>query len=258
MCFPDLPLLIARCASLARLRPLPRNLSSLPLWFALVLPALVGACQSPGGPLSEMAGPINATLEPNTVVLAVGDQLEVRFPNLPTWNQEVEIAPDGSASFLSIGRLTVAGMSPGKLNQTLTESYARIFESGSEVNVQVKTLGARNVYVMGEVLKPGEFALDPSRRLTFVEALARAGGPRKESAALASAMLVRWSVGTGKQLAWKLDARPEQWTGPTPLYLQPYDVVYIPNTPVDEVAIWVDNYIRRMIPFPYLIAPPIR
>ena len=94
--------------------------------------------------------------------------------------------------------------------------------------------------------------------MTFPEALARAGGPKKESAALASTMLIRWSAGTGKQLAWKLDARPEQWTGQTPLYLQPYDVIYIPNTPVDEVAIWVDNYIRRMIPFPYLIAPPVR
>jgi hypothetical protein len=39
-----------------------------------------------------------------------------------------------------------------------------------------------------------------------------------------------------------------------PLYLQPYDVVFIPNTPIDEVAIWVDNHIRRMIPVPYVIS----
>ena len=105
---------------------------------------------------------------------------------------------------------------------------------------------------MGEVLRPGEFPLGPDRRLTLVEALARAGGARKESAHLASTMLLRWSASTGKQLAWKIDARPEEWTGSVPLYLQPYDVVFVPNTTVDDVAIWVDNYIRRMIPFPYI------
>ena len=44
------------------------------------------------------------------------------------------------------------------------------------------------------------------------------------------------------------------WTGSVPLYLQPYDVVFIPNTPIDAVAIWVDNHIRRMIPVPYVIS----
>jgi hypothetical protein len=24
---------------------------------------------------------------------------------------------------------------------------------------------------------------------------------------------------------------------------------------IDKVAIWIDNYVRRMIPFPYLVAP---
>ena len=71
-------------------------------------------------------------------------------------------------------------------------------------------------------------------------------------------LLVRWSPSTGKQLHWTIDARPETWSGSTPLLLQPYDVLYVPNTPVDEVAIWVDNYIRRMIPFPYIIPPVAR
>jgi|RhiMethySRZTD1v2_1073278.scaffolds.fasta_scaffold315857_2 protein involved in polysaccharide export with SLBB domain len=225
--------------------------------LALALGCLaLGACQETGGPLSKIAEPINSTLEPDTVALAVGDQIEVRFPYSPSWNQVVDIMEDGSASFLAVGRLVVAGMSPAKLTETLTQAYGRVFEN-SDLDVAVKSLGARNVYVMGEVLKPGELVLGPDRRLTFVEALARAGGAKKETAALDSTMLVRWSATTGKQLAWRIDARPEQWTGSVPLYLQPYDVVYIPNSTVDEVAIWVDNYIRRMIPFPYLwYAPP--
>jgi protein involved in polysaccharide export with SLBB domain len=122
--------------------------------------------------------------------------------------------------------------------------------------VVVKERAARKVYVMGEVDKPGEFELDPDRRLTLLDAVARAGGPLKASAYLAHTLLVRWSASTGKQLTWTIDAREQHWAGKEPVYLQPYDLVWIPNTPVDDVAIWVDNYIRRMIPFPYLIPYP--
>jgi protein involved in polysaccharide export with SLBB domain len=222
---------------------------------AVAIGLVCAACQTSGGPnLRRIATEVNATLEPATVVLGVGDQIEVRFASSPTWNQVVDITSDGGASFLAIGRLIVAGMSPGRLNQTLTDAYSRVL-TNPELDVSVKSLGARTVYVMGEVLNPGEFALGPDRRLTLVEALARAGGPIKASAYLAHTMLVRWSASTGKQLHWTIDARPEYWTGKVPLYLQPYDVIYVPNTPVDVVAIWIDNYIRRMIPLPYLFSP---
>lgn len=212
----------------------------------------LSACQTAGGPpLSTIAPKINATLEPETVVLAVGDTIEVRFPYAPTWNQEVEIITDGSASFMAIGRLIVAGMSIGQLRETLSNAYSPVFED-HELDVVVKTRGARKVYVMGEIREPGELEIDSNHRLTLLDAIARAGGPLKESAYLAHTLLVRWNASTGRQLTWTIDAREEHWTGPEPVYLQPYDLVWIPNTPVDDVAIWIDNYIRRMIPFPYL------
>ncbi|HUR28092.1 MAG TPA: polysaccharide biosynthesis/export family protein [Planctomycetota bacterium] len=233
------------------LPPMPRIVVGISLALALSL----SACQTAGGPnLAEIAPEVNRTLEPNAVVLSTGDELTVTFAYQPTWNQTVTIAPDGSASFLGIGRLIAAGMSPGKLNQTLTDAYSRVFDN-PELVVVLKGLGARNVYVMGEVKEPGEQLLGSDRRLTLLEALARAGGPKKESAYLAHTLLMRWNASTGKQIAWKIDAREEHWDNAQPLYLQAYDVVWIPNTPIDQVGIWVDNYIRRMIPFPYLFTP---
>jgi len=216
--------------------------------------ALVG-CESAGGPaLSEIASRVNQTLEPFAVVLSVGDRISVRFPYSPTWNQETEIAGDGSASFMAIGRLIVAGMSLGQLKEALNQSYGKVFQD-HELDVMLLSRGARKFFVMGEVKTPGAFELDPDRRITLLDALARAGGPLKQSAYLAHTYLSRWSASTGKQVHWTIDAREEHWGGSEPLYLQAYDVVYIPNSPVDEVAIWVDNYIRRMIPFPYIIPP---
>jgi protein involved in polysaccharide export with SLBB domain len=233
---------------------LARRLPLVPIGALCALLAL-GACESAGGPpLSDMASIVNATLEPAAVVLAVGDKLSVRFPYSPTWNQESEIAGDGSASFMAVGRLIVAGMSLGQLKDTLGQSYGHVFQD-HELDVVLSARGARKVFVMGEVKTPGSLELDPDRRLTLLEALARAGGPLKQSAYLAHTYLSRWSSSTGKQLHWTIDAREKNWNGSEPLYLQAYDVVFVPNTPIDEVGIWVDNYIRRLIPFPYIIPP---
>ena len=228
-----------------------------PLVSALIplLLLALGGCESPGGPpLTEIAEVVNATLEPSVVIFNVGDQIEVRFPYAPDWNQVVDVSPDGSASFVGIGRLVVGGKSPGTLKQSLREAYSLVLEN-PELEVIVRGLASRTVYVMGEVREPGAIQLFADRRMTLLEALAAADGPRKESAYLAQLLLVRWSASTGRQLAWVMDATEEHWAGSVPLYLQPYDVVFIPNTPIDDVDIWIDNYIRRVIPFPYIIAP---
>jgi protein involved in polysaccharide export with SLBB domain len=246
----------ARAQRLCSVDTHARLLAGVRLRLMIVVAAL-SACQTAGGPpLSKISTEINSTLEPEVVVLGVGDKIAVRFPYSPTWNQEVDITTDGSASFMAIGRLIVAGMSLGRLKEALNEAYSHVFQD-HELDVVVKTRGARKVYVMGELKRPGEFELDSDRRLTLLDALARAGGPLKESAYLAHTLLIRWNASKGTQMTWVIDAREEHWRGPEPVYLQPYDFVFVPNTPVDAVAVWVDNYIRRMLPFPYIV-PPVR
>jgi len=226
----------------------------IPFALLALLLTVGSGCKSAGGPpLTEIAEAINSTLQPAETVLGPGDQITVRFPHSPTWDQELQITAGGSASFLGIGDLHVAGMTVTSLRANLMQAYSYVVEN-PDLNVVLTGVAARTVYVMGEVTNPGEFELRADRRLTLIEALARAGGPRKESAYLEHTLLVRWSAETGQQMAWKLDATEPYWTGSVPLYLQPYDVVFIPNTPIDEVAIWVDNHIRRMIPFPYVMS----
>lgn len=109
----------------------------------------------------------------------------------------------------------------------------------------------RSVHVLGEVNEPGQIALEAGRRLTLVEAIARAGGHRPATAHTSSLVLVRWDRMKQQQLAWKIDARPKFWSSAKTVFLQPYDIVYIPNIPIDDLGFWVDNYIRRLIPIPF-------
>lgn len=217
--------------------------------------SVVASCSSPGGPpLFEIAPRINATLEPTTGAVVPGDKLELKFVNKLEWNQTVEVQNDGTATFLAIDRQTVGGLLPDQIDEKLTTAYAAVLPS-SDLTVLVSSLGSRSVSVLGDVENPGEVMFSPGRHLTLVEAIARVGGHIKATAYLSNLLLVRWDARASKQLAWTIDARPEHWGGADTVLLQPYDVIYIPNTPIDEVGIWVDNYIRRMIPFPYLIVP---
>jgi protein involved in polysaccharide export with SLBB domain len=225
-----------------------------PALLALVASLSLAACATPKGPpISQVANRINATLTPSgAVTLSPGDTIEVRFPYSSEWNQEVTIYPDGNASFLRLDKLPVAGLLLEQLDEQLTAAYAPYIEN-PELTVILRSLAARSVTIAGEVASPGAIDLPPNGRLTLVEAFSRAGGHRKDTAYLGNTILIRWDPQQQKQVSFTIDARPEHWVHEEPIYLQHYDIVYVPNTPVDEVNIWIDKYIRQMLPVPFFL-----
>lgn len=222
------------------------------LLAASLLCAMTSSCATHGRPLSDVVTEINATLETAPDRLAVGDTLEVRFPEKPDWNQTAKVRPDGHATFVSVGDIQIEGLTVAEADKKLKDAYAIVFPK-LELSLSVATLAARYVFVMGEVHEPGEVPIEG--RLSFIEALARAGGTLKETALLESTLLVRWLPREKRQRAWKIDAAAEQWKSGESMLLQPYDVIYVPNTPIDNVNVWIDQYIRKLIPLPYLIPP---
>lgn len=218
----------------------------------LVLFLALAGCAAPQNgpdprPIPRIAEEINATLREKPLRLAPGDELEVVFPRLPEWSHATGVQEDGSASFLFLDRMEVAGLSLDELDARLTSAYST-YANEPDVTLFVRLRGAESAVVLGEVLDPGEVPVGSG--LTLLEALGLAGGPRKDSARLGTTLLVRWDPSENRVLAWNIDARQEHWFSPVPILLQPHDVVYVPNTPIDRVNIWVDKYIRQMIPLP--------
>lgn len=224
-----------------------------PASFAsLLAAALLGAgCASSAPALGKLVPEINRTFGWADEQLAPGDELSIRFAEHTGYNHTVNVRNDGTASFLGVGELSVVGATARQLEAKLVERYSSTFATAPRIDVQLTERAERHVVVMGEVTTPGRVVFDG--RMTFHEALGLAGGPRKDTALLKQTLLVRWVASESRQRAWKFDAREEQWGSAEPLYLQPDDVVFIPNTPIDDVDIWVEQYIRRLMPFPLLI-----
>jgi len=212
---------------------------------------LPASCASPGQELSEAATAINATIADGDVLLSGGDVIDITFPNKDEWSVSVSVRPDGKASFPFLDDVEVADRTLGQLDKTLTALYKPILES-PELSLNVSAWGSREVVVMGMVQSPGPVIMT-GRHMTLIEAIGRAGGPHRRIALMKQVVLVRWLPESGTRKAWKIDARPETWHNSTPLFLQPRDLIYVPNKPIDDVNIWIDQYIRQMIPIPQLV-----
>ena len=208
----------------------------------------LGACLSSGGPLPLMAEEINQTLSPEHVALQAGDLLEVRFAEEMEWNHQTEVRQNGMASFYLLDEVAVAGMSLEQLDVLLEERYTSHLVD-PKLTIAVIAAAPRHVTVMGEVQKPGEIEIS-GKRISFLEALGKAGGPRLDSASPNATLLIRWMPETQTQQVWKIDAHWDHWGQGPPLLLQPYDIIFVPNKPIVDANIWVDRYIRKMIPIP--------
>jgi len=220
--------------------------------LSVLLP--LASCALPGGPpIHKLADEVNATLNPLEVVLAPGDVLDVRFPYAPDWTHQVTVGPDGRAQFLALDEIEVAGLLVSQLDKRLTEGYTPLLPK-PDLTISVTERAGRMVSILGEVEAPGQFEIPPDGRLSLVEAFSLAGGPSNYTAHMSSTVLVRWDATYQKQRAWKVDARPQYWAKDKMIFLQPYDVIYVPNTPIDKVGIWVEMYIKRLIPFPSSLA----
>lgn len=200
--------------------------------------------------LREIAAEINATLAPPPTFLLPNDQVSVAFPRKPEWNQTVTVRGDGRATFLFLEERVVAGMTMAKLHEELSAEYTKkgVLDP-VELTINLVNVAVRSAVVMGEVRTPGVVDIEGGH-LSLLEAIGRAGGHIKDTADLSEALLVRWMPGEGKVRTWYFDASLEYWGSGTPILLQSHDMVFIPNTTIDEINIWVDKYIRQMIPIP--------
>lgn len=235
---------------------------------ALLLGA--SACSSPQGPpLHRIAPVINETLRSGDDLVAPGDLLHIRVisEEIPgpggittdqsyQINQDVRVQSDGRASFVGLDDMQVGGLLPSDLDEILTTAYTKVLPEEPLLSVTIAEQAPRFVTVLGELNATGlQVPVPPDRHLSLVEALGAAGGPTTTTAWLSNTLLVRWDPVERKQLSWKIDARRKYWGEEETILLQPHDILFVPNTNVDYIAIGIDNFIRRMIPAPQIFVP---
>lgn len=101
------------------------------------------------------------------------DVLEVVVWREPELTRIVPVRPDGKISLPLAGEVEAAGKTPGELQVELTNTL-QPFIKDTSVAVLVREVNGPRVFVLGEVTRPGGFALRGP--LSVVQAIALAGG----------------------------------------------------------------------------------
>jgi polysaccharide export outer membrane protein len=105
--------------------------------------------------------------------LQPGDVLQVVVWKETDLQSEVLIRPDGGISFALAGDLQAAGLTTDQLRTEL-EHRVRELVPGAVVTVSVKAPNGNRVYVIGKVVRPGDFPL--LRPIDVMQAISMAGG----------------------------------------------------------------------------------
>lgn len=110
---------------------------------------------------------------PERYAVQPGDLLNVSVWGDEQLNADCRVLPDGAISMPLVGRVSAAGKTLEELRVQLTERIAE-FVPEPEVTVSVLEAAGSQIYVLGNVGKPGAFPI--TAPLTVTRALALAGG----------------------------------------------------------------------------------
>jgi protein involved in polysaccharide export with SLBB domain len=106
---------------------------------------------------------------PHGIALQPGDMVRVQIWREPDLGGDFSVDEEGIVVLPLLGARTVTGVPVKELRESLTEAYREHL-----VNPSITITPLRRVHVLGEVQRPGLYALDPT--VTLAGAVAMAGG----------------------------------------------------------------------------------
>ena len=224
--------------------------------------------------LGGVPGARDYLLQPN-------DEIEVKFPYTPQFNEVQKLRPDGKISLQLVGTVDAQGLSPDELQSQLKSRYARflrtpeltvIVRSVTTQNIRVATANgplvgraglvalqptlivrsyqAPQVFVTGEVGRPGVINFRPG--LTLLQAMAEAGGslPTGDGSHV---VVIRRGPGAPGQpdavLVMRLDLPRDFVRQPDrDVALQPFDIVMLPKSDISVLGDKLNQYIFNLVP----------
>jgi polysaccharide export outer membrane protein len=225
-----------RDCSVPRIRPL------LLLLVVVFLIEVLAGCQSKTSTYPAL--PAGEPSPPERVLLSPGDVIEIKFFYTPQLNEIQSLRPDGKISLQLVGEIEAQGKTPAELSTELANIYSSYLRDPN-VAVIVRSFFNRRVYVGGLVLRPGLF--DMPAKLTVLEAVMQAGGFDVRDAELRNVIVIRHK--NNQRYGYSLNLKPFLTGGEIePFYLEPQDIVYVPQTEIAKAGQWVDQHINKLVP----------
>jgi len=174
------------------------------------------------GPLGALAGEQTAAApplaEPQTYVLSPNDVVQVRVYQEDDLETKMRIGKDGTTSFPLIGVINLGGKTVAQAADLIRARLADGYLVNPQVTVSVIEYAKRRFTVLGQVQKPGTYEIPNEESMTFLQAVAMAGGYTR--LANRGSVTVTRMVG-GKKTNFNLDLK----SATSDLSTQPFEIL---------------------------------
>ena len=231
------------------MKNMPRHLTQHLIGFVLMTLSalLLTGCASP---IAVKPTPVDSPLvkpasHEQEYRINAGDQLDIKFFYNAELNELVTVRSDGRISLQLVGEIVTAGQTPAQLTAQLKEKYAPVLVR-PDVTVIVKASGGQMVFVDGEVNTPGVHVIIGPK--TIRQCIAQAGGLR-DTARIKEILVIRQRKNQDSLIvAVNLESINSGADFSQDISLYPYDIVYVPRSPIANADLWVKQYIRDLLP----------
>lgn len=205
----------------------------------------------PAGPAAQSAAQSgeSGTVVPETAEyrLGPGDTVRITVYNNPDLTTEAELSQNGRISFPLVGEVTLGGLTR---NEAEREVSAKLGSGGfvpnAHVNMLVTQYRSRQVSVMGEVNKPGNYPINKPTSIAEMLAMAGGIGPKGSD----RVTLIRRDA-SGNSQRYELDVRKLLASGDLSAnaLVDKDDIIFVPAMPV----FYIYGEVRQ--PGAYQLAP---
>lgn len=160
--------------------------------------------------------------------VSAADLVAVTVYQDPEMSRKVRVNSNGTVALPLIGAVKVGGLTLLDA-QALIESKLAKYLVNPQVSLFIEEYGNKLVFVMGEVTKPGSYAIPTEKSLTVLEAISTAGG-FTPIAAQDRTKVLRNVNGASVTFTIEVKAITQQGMKDKDMVLEPNDVIYVPQT----------------------------
>ncbi len=131
------------------------------------------------------------------------DVLTIKVFQEPDLDTIYKVNATGEVVMPLIGAVKVGGLSVVDAQSRIKELYEKDYLVNASITIFVSEYAPRRVYVIGQVLRPGEVLFPNEQELTLSRAIANAGGPTR--IAKTSAINVKRKLADGTIRVFEID-----------------------------------------------------
>lgn len=217
----------------------------------LIIFVILNGCSTVGtmsknteGAVSSGSGEVLKEVKINEFILGPGDKIEVLVYRNADLQRTVQIDTSGKITYPLVGDIQAGGMGIFQLRDKIKDGLSK-YIINPDVSVGVVSVQSQKVAVLGEVKNPGLFALDTP--LTSVEAVSKAGGFTID-AKQKNVLLIRGGLKKPELIVLNMEGFFSKQDLAQNVYLKSGDIIYVPETFIENVARFFDHLARIISP----------